>query len=66
MTDPLKIIDEFFTYGPEPPPWPFQTHFDDYWGKKVAALAERCANAENELALLRERMSGLAERELRP
>ncbi len=45
--DPLTIVNDFFTYGVNDPPWPYMTLFDDYWGKKVCALAERCAKAEN-------------------
>ena len=45
--DSLTIVNEFFTYGVNDPPWPFMSEFDEYWGKKICALAERCAKAEN-------------------
>lgn len=49
MVDPLDIVNEFFRWKPGEPPWPYGTPFDAYWLKKVCALAERCAKAENEL-----------------
>jgi len=45
MVDPLDIVNEFTTCPPGQQPYPV---FDDYWLKKLCALAERCAEAENE------------------
>lgn len=55
MIDPLHIVNDFFRYTGDIP-WPAMTPFDDYWGKKVCALADRCAKAENELAALQKKI----------
>ncbi len=60
MVDPVDIVNEFFTRNPGDPNWPAMTIFDDYWGKKICALAERLALAENELERLKNNGSALA------
>lgn len=45
MSDPIDLVNEFFTYPPDAPPWPYMTPFDDFWGKRVAAFCERHAAA---------------------
>lgn len=60
MTDPLDIVNDFFKVPDlETPNWPARTPFDDYWGKKVCALAERCAKAENNLKKAKEKLKVL-------
>ena len=45
-TDPLEIVNEFTSCPPEHHPCPIDIN-DNYWLKKLCALAERCAKAEN-------------------
>ena len=52
MTDALDIINNFMTYTVETGPCPIHVN-SGYWLKKLCALAERCADAENQIALLK-------------
>ena len=49
MGDPLDIVNEFMSHPVSENPWPY----DSYWFKKVCALAERIAKAENEIERLK-------------
>jgi len=61
MTDPVEIMNRFTEYAPwkgeEPLPLPIPGH----WFRKICALAERIARAENELEAMRERLSDAEE-----
>jgi hypothetical protein len=46
MTDPLEIINEFMNYTPDVGPCPIHVN-SGHWLRKLCALAERCARAEN-------------------
>jgi hypothetical protein len=55
MTDPLEIINRFMDYTEEIGPCPIDVN-NRYWLRKLCALAERCAYAENNNQKLQEKL----------
>jgi len=58
-TDPLEIVNEFTCSPAEYHPCPININ-DHYWLKKLCALAERCAEAENTLRKAKEALAEAA------
>ena len=48
----VLIVNEFLSRGPDDPAWPALGPFDDYYGKKLCALADRIARMEAALRWL--------------
>ena len=44
MTDPLDIVNEFFTQPSHVQPFPY----DEYWQRKVCSLADKIAKLEDQ------------------
>ena len=69
MIDPLDIVNEFVSIpydmeGVELPfcpkhPHAYHSEHHNYWEKRLCALAERTANAENEVDRLKKRLREL-------
>lgn len=53
MIDPVEIINRFTEYNPSKGELPLPLPIPGHWFRKICALADRIARAENELAALR-------------
>ena len=61
MIDPVEIINRFTEYNPSKGELPLPLPIPGHWFRKICALADRIAKAENELAAMRKQAQHFAD-----